>query len=249
MDTVMDRETLDAFVDGALDPEAAARVVVHLADHPADQAYVDRLVEAGALLAQAYGAPMTEAVPERIRATIFPQPASSPAAARRSSRLRAYYLRPGRPALVATAAAALVLMGLAIGRMAWSPPGDIDLTVALETRTSGPVDTGEGPARLLLVGTFLASDGRPCREYEILDDAARSQTRGLACRSGSGVWTDEVVHVSRLAAPVDRSDGAFVPAEGGGTSAILDPTLDRLGAGMVLTPSEEDALIRRAWGP
>jgi anti-sigma factor RsiW len=34
----MDRERLAAFVDGALAPEDAATVVMHLADHPQDQA-------------------------------------------------------------------------------------------------------------------------------------------------------------------------------------------------------------------
>ncbi len=41
--TVMDKDRLAAFVDGELTPEEAAAVVMHLARHPDDQAYVDDL--------------------------------------------------------------------------------------------------------------------------------------------------------------------------------------------------------------
>ena len=47
----MDRARLAAFVDGELSPEDSAAVVMHLADHPADQAYVDDLFAANAALA------------------------------------------------------------------------------------------------------------------------------------------------------------------------------------------------------
>ncbi len=50
------QDPLAAFVDGELSPEEAAEVVMHLADHPADQTYVDDLFAANAALAEAFSA-------------------------------------------------------------------------------------------------------------------------------------------------------------------------------------------------
>ena len=61
---------LAAFVDGEMTPEAAAEVVMHLADHPLDQAYVDDLMAANEALAKAFAGPMSEQVPPRILAAI-----------------------------------------------------------------------------------------------------------------------------------------------------------------------------------
>ena len=58
----IDRTRLAAFVDGELSPEEAAAVVMHLADHPADQAYVDDLFAANAALALL----QREALPQRV---------------------------------------------------------------------------------------------------------------------------------------------------------------------------------------
>ena len=81
--TEMDAARLDAFVDGALSPEEAARVVLHLADCPGDQAYVDAVMETNALLAAAFSEPLHQALPERLRATIFPDRRRPPRPGRR----------------------------------------------------------------------------------------------------------------------------------------------------------------------
>lgn len=56
---MMDKQHLAAFADGELSPEEAAAVVMYLADHPADQAWVDDLMAANAALAQAFSTPCT----------------------------------------------------------------------------------------------------------------------------------------------------------------------------------------------
>jgi len=69
--TVMEKDRLAAFVDGELSPEEAAAVVIYLADHPQDQAYVDHLTAANVALSQAFAAEVDEPVPDRLRHLIM----------------------------------------------------------------------------------------------------------------------------------------------------------------------------------
>lgn len=261
MDAVMDRQTLAAFVDGALSPEDSAGVVMHLADHPEEAAHVDALMELNALLGEAYAEPLHEPAPERIVAAILGP------AARGTGESGAIRVGRGDPrggwrqrlgkspksavaALLAVAAVFAVVIGP--GRFSepvqilGAPPSvDEDLRAALETAPSGPVGT-ETPQRITLVGTFLDRTGQPCREYELLDPEAMALTQGVACRSGDGEWQTEVSVASRIDPVADRD--AFVPASGAaGDPEALDRALDRLGAGMTLSPAEERALIA-SWG-
>jgi hypothetical protein len=258
MDTVMARETLEAFVDGALSPEEAARVVLHLADCPADATFVDALMETNQLVAAAYAEPLHQAVPERIRAAIYPEAAAAPPAAPRADGRTGW--RRARPAsrrmvwgAVAASAALAVLVAVGPARnsgpvqIAGATAADAALRTALETRPSGQVPGGPASARITLIASFLDRDGRPCREYEILDAEAGALTQGIACRTMDVGWATEVAVASRLAAAADRGD-AFVPAEGAGAgSGALDGALDRLGAGMLLSPEEERSLIEAGW--
>lgn len=263
MDAVTSRETLEAFVDGALSPEESARVVLRLADNPEDAAYVDALMELNALLGAAFSEPLNQAVPERIRATIFPAAAvaGAGAAAAGPARSGSRTARPGwrgavpsrrsAGAWAAVAAAAVLAVGLVVGpwrgeqsvQIAGATGADDELRVALEEQPSGPVAT-TADEKITLIATFADRLGRPCREYEILHDAARAVTRGVACRSPETGWATEVAVASRL--PTASSGEGYVPAQGEESDA-LDGALDRLGAGMLLTAGEERALIASNW--
>lgn len=261
MDTVMDRETLEAFVDGALSPEESARLVLHLADCPEDATYVDALMELNALLGSAYDAPLHQAIPERIRAAILPAPAAAAASPARPASRGGWRAaaRPGArraAAWAAMAAAAALVVGVAVDlrggpadpvQIAGAPEADGALRVALEDAPSGEIATGRGDERITLIATYLDDAGRPCREYEILHDAERAVTRGLACRNPGDDWDTEVAVASRLPAGAAAGGDGFVPAEGA-ASTTLDAALDRLGVGMTLTPDEERALIASNWG-
>ena len=59
----MDQRLLNAFADGELEPEEAARVVMHLADCPEDQALVDAIMMMNVLLVRACAGPLEEPVP------------------------------------------------------------------------------------------------------------------------------------------------------------------------------------------
>ncbi len=253
MDPVMDRERLEAFVDGALSPEDSAAIVLHLADCPSDAAYVDALMEANALVAAAYAEPLHQPVPERLRAAIFPEAVRAPVRPAARSGWRALRPQPRTVVWAALAASAALVIGLAVSparnsgpvQIAGAAATDDALRVALETSGSGLVEAGSAPAQITLIATFFDRDGRPCREYELLDPTATALTQGIACRSPDQGWATELAVASRLTPAADRG-GAFVPAEGASASA-LDGALDRLGAGMLLTPDEERGLIANDW--
>lgn len=110
--TAMDRNRLAAFADGGLSPEEAAAVVMHLADHPEDQAFVDDLMASNALLVRAFSGPSQEPVPERFRAIILPEEGRDRTADVIPFRRR---LHRSLPALAGFgAAAAAVLAGVAV---------------------------------------------------------------------------------------------------------------------------------------
>jgi len=255
-DTVMDPDRLAAFVDGALSPEEAATVVLHLADCPRDRAHVDALMEIGVLLAAAYAEPLHAAVPERLRATIFPEAAPKvavvpPLAASRSSGAarggsRRWPARRSGWALAALAASALIAVGLVQSRgpapetHAGPVVAGSALHAALERAPSGTAGDG-----LTLIGTFRDGTGRPCREFEAADRAGGVVTRGIACRSGAGGWTTIAAFSGTDPAEPSPAEG-FIPAGGAG-AGNLDAVLDRIGAGMTLAPDAEAVLLRDGW--
>ena len=238
----MDKSRLAAFVDGALTPEEAAAVVMHLADHPEDQAYVDDLMAANTALARAFARPMTEPVPEAIRAAIdgVPQAQVLPFRPRRAA------LAFGGLALAASAVLALVLVpepapqGLVLGPVASGSA----LHDHLQRLPSGQtVDLADG-AELTILATLPTRSG-PCREVEVIDRVAGRLDLLLACKPGSG-WQVEVALAEPL--PEGVEDEGFVPA-GGMETAGLTPWLDQREAGMALDAAAEAALIARGWAP
>lgn len=255
--TAMTRDRLAAFVDGALSPEEAAAVVMHLADHPADQAYVDDLFAANAALARAFAAPLSEPVPPAIRAVLAepapePTPEATPGAAILpfpSAHARRLPALAGGLGLAAGLALALYLVqpappaALAVGPLAADSP----LGTALESLPSGvPLAAASGRETVIL-STLPTATG-PCREVESLDRAARRIDLALACRDPQGLWQIEVVLAETLpveASPASPEDG-FIAAEG---ASVLDLSahLDQRGAGLALSPEAEAALIARGW--
>lgn len=253
-DTVMDAGRLAAFVDGELSPEDAAAVVLHLADCPGDRAHVDALMEAGMLFAAAYAEPLHQGMPERLRALIYPASpdlAAPRAAPRRAAGRASATSRPSRRqaavwGIATLAASALLAIGIAsrpeTGILPAAGPvaAGSALHAALEGASSGPAGDG-----LVLVATFHDASGRPCREFEARIPHSGVLTHAIACRETTGGWTT-IAAFSEAVAVASGPRQAFVPA-GGADSGDLDVVLDRIGAGLSLTPREEAALIRRGW--
>lgn len=246
VETVMDTTRLAAFVDGELSPEASAEVVMHLADHPQDQAYVDELMAANEALAQAFAAPLTDPVPDRITQTIMGKPPSAEIIPLRR-----------RPSIwVGTALAASVALAVVAipGLMAPTAGGDLlaigsvapgsDLAQTLDTLPSGtPADLGD--AREVMVLATLPTEAGFCREVEVIDHSAAQIDLAIACRDAEG-WAVQVTLSEPLSA-AGTADG-FVAASGAEVQG-LEPFLERLGAGAALDPASEAAAIAKGWQP
>lgn len=235
-----DKEVLAAYADGELPPEQAAAVVMHLADHPEDQAYVDDLMAANLALARAFAAPAQEPVPDRFHRLL------NTGSERGGARILPFV---PRRAVVWSVAGALAA---ALAVLAILPRGETGLEVgpvlrgsaldmALSTRPSGdPVDF-PGGGQMTVLATLPAAAGF-CREFEVT--SGRSVHLGLACREGAAWVVDVVLAETQQAAGQTGSN--YLPASGG-DAGVIDTWLDRRGAGMALDPAAEAAVIARNW--
>lgn len=252
-ETAMDKARLAAFVDGELSPEDAAEVVMHLADHPADQAYVDNLLSLNVLIADAYAAPLGEPVPPAILATI-----AADGQARPVTRLAAW--RPGRmrmPGRMALGGGMALAAGLAaviiVSDISDRTPGTVSVGMLpvdhAQAHALNELDTGE--TRMLGTGvafsvtaSFATTAKGVCREFNVAEDGKSRLDIGIACPAGDqpGHWRVEVTDTLITA----DNPAEITPASG----AAADPVgafLDQVGAGQVLTPEEEAAARSRNW--
>lgn len=243
----IDRAMLAAFADGELGPEEAARVVMHLADHPEDQAHVDDLMAANAALQQAFAAPLAEAVPDRFRDLILGAPPATvvPFPRRVLASARTGWLAAGLAAAAALAAVAVLApQGAPVpGALLAAGPvaPDSDLGAILAAAPSGAAQALGADRALTVLASLPAAQGF-CREVELIDRAAATLSVALACTEGTG-WSVAVVVTEAL--PAGQAQ-AIAPASGA-TGADLGPWLDRLGVGLVLDPAQEAAAIASGW--
>ena len=263
MDTVIDRGKLDAFVDGALSPEEAARVVMHLADTPAAQAHVDATMELNALLSAAFEAPMKERVPSRIL-EVFERFEERRAGARGKVIALRRAVRRSTPYLGGAIAAGVIFsLGLSIWpepkpdalQLAGPVAAGTTLYEALETRRSGLAIPGERGTEIAVIATFLDDDERPCREFEVVHRGDGMATHGVACRETTRDWIVAFAASRPFAVPGSESEAVgggtsetegYLPAAGV-TDAAVSGALDALGAGISLDPAREEALIAEGW--
>jgi anti-sigma factor RsiW len=243
----MDVLRLAAYVDGALEPEDAAAVVIHLADNAADRRRVAQLTELNGLLAAAYAGPLSEPMPDRIRQAVAP---SNVVPLRPRARVLPVALAG---VLLAAAASVAVVVGISgnqgfvdIGAPGVGPVAvGSELHVALEESGSGSVVRFPDGDEVTLIATFRNGRGRPCREFELLHDSATEVSRGIACRGGEAGWAVAMIVSEPIGGEVS-SDPGYMPA-GGAIDAALSGALDVLGAGPSLAPATESALIASGW--
>lgn len=252
-ETLLDKARLGAFVDGELSPEDAAEVVMHLADHPGDQAYVDDLMAANAALAKAFADVLEEPVPPALHALILRKEQEVPARVipfRHGLARRASVMLGG--GLVGGALAAGLVFGLflppslsdALRPGPLASQGDVpaEMAAALSNLPTGvPRRLADG-SDMLVLATLPTPDGF-CREVELIRPAENHLQAALAC-GRDGLWSIEVVIAERL------SDASAAPGFGtasGEDAQAFSAFLDRLGAGAALDPTAEAAVIARAW--
>ncbi|MEO0751691.1 MAG: zf-HC2 domain-containing protein [Pseudomonadota bacterium] len=245
LQTVMDKDRLAAFVDGEMSPEEAAEVVMHLADHPEDQAYVDELMAANQALAQAFDAPLNEPVPAKIRETIM---GAEPDGIVVPFRRRPLAMAGAGLALAASVALAVVILpvlrnGYSDTQLALGPVAeDTALDRALENLPSGIPEAMESGPEIMILATLPVPDGF-CREVEVIDEDADRLDFGIACLGETG-WSVEVT----LSEPLSSSgtEDGFVTASDTEVQS-LQPFLDRLGAGLPLDAEAEADAIAQGW--
>lgn len=243
--TIMDKDKLAAFVDGELSPEEAARIVLHLADHPMDQAYVDDLYAANEALTRAFSAPLHEPVPEALRAAIMGTSDSKVIPFRPRSRVTVALA--GLALAASVIAAAVLLTGLMGGPQAQSIAlGPLDATdpVAgvLDNRPSGIVVQFADGRETMVLASYGMADGRFCREIEVVEVSQRRVDYAIGCRAGD-VWTIEAT-IAEIASGDTGQD--FVPA-GEAELDTLTRFLDRGGASVALDAAAEAEAIRKGW--
>jgi hypothetical protein len=246
----MDIETLAAFVDGELGPEEAARVVMHLADCPEDQAWVDAAMRANELLGKAYAAPIEEPVPDRFRDLILAEVARPGPAA--GGTVVPFVRRMALPlATAALAAAASVMVMLSLGPretadaplMAGRVAPEGAIHAALDAMDSGATRQMDDGRQLAMMASFQDARGGYCREFQVTAAPDEGFDHAVACRAAEGWNVDIVVHQT---AEADDGEGGYRPAGGAGSRAI-EQLLDDIGAGMVLTAEEEAAARASGW--
>lgn len=245
-------EMLLAYVDGALSPEDAAKVVVCLVDHPAEQARVEAMMSLNETLARAYDAPMQEPVPQAIHDAIMQNGAekASPGAhvipfprAKRATLLAA-----GMALAATVALAVMVAPHLRRGQDAHLAVGPVAAGGALETvlndyASGREMRFGDGSS-IVAVASFASQRYGLCREIEHLPAARNALETAIVCaRKGEG-WHVELA----TAVPGAVADKGFVPAQGEKPDMVA-PFLDAIGAGFALAPKQEAQAIKNRWQP
>lgn len=248
---MMSEETLHAYVDGALSPEAAAEVVLYLADHPEEQARIDALMALNETLARAYEAPVSETVPQAILDTIL-QPLTAPAPSEAGAtvipfrRRKTAWMGAGLGLAASVALVALMLPHISAPNSNHLTVGPVAQNSILATVLNGevsglPVPLDDG-ATLTPVASFATASLGMCREVELLSPARDELETAIACRRNGARWHIELA----TAVTGSSNDMGFVPASGQGPD-MISRFLDAIGAGFTLTPDEEEREISVKW--
>lgn len=237
-------EEIAALIDGSLTGAEAEAVARAIDTDPEARTEAERLRRLNSLLRKAYETPAGAPMPAPIAAALFGGEGRVAVLPRRR--------RVWLPAAAAAAMALAVGLGLH-ARLGGSGPGSGGalqvalgevpvggaLHLALESLPSG--ETAPGGVRPML--TFLSRAGYPCREFEIDGTEYEPAMLGIACRTHAGRWQVEAVAAAAQARP--KMEG-YRPAAGPATDRMSE-ALDALGAGPVLTPDAEAALMRSGW--
>jgi len=223
-------EQLMAFADGeaSTDHELAAAVQ----SDPILAARVEHFAATRRLL-KAQLAPVLDApVPPQLLA-LLRKPATASVlplrvrpAVRHAARRRAVWS-------FALAASLLLGVGLWSGQL-WREPDA--LGSALEQLASGDARTVDG-VEIMALSTLVDEAGRYCREYERSTTAG--STRGLACRSDAGRWSEQALPA--IAQHSEGGDSGYRQAAGAMPDAALALRARRL------TPDEEAQRIAAGW--
>ncbi len=261
-------EVLLAYLDGELEGADLARAERLIAEDPEARAFVEKHRRIGDKLRQAFEDPMEEEVPERLLRPFEDQQEATAEATVVPFRSKPRQAAPRRWTELAMAASVALCVGGVIGLNLDFGPGE-DGAFPQAVHMAGPIDRGsplhqvleevesfesvtwEGgntaQASAIALLSFRTTDGRICREYEMLVTSSNtaSSTIGIACRGADAGWTDEVLVVSKQALE-GAAEPAYEAASSGGQVALEGFIAETI-VGEPLSPEEERALIGNSW--
>jgi negative regulator of sigma E activity len=241
-----DLERLNAYLDRELPASQALALEEELATNPELARQIEELRTINQALRAPFDMQLSEAIPDRFL-RLLQDPAEqteqppaeivnfTEAKARRDAaqslpKRRLWSSWPVRGAMAASFALGL----LAITQLQSGQSTSEAVEIALNQTPSGitaKLTTGETLTPRL---TFVAKDGRNCREFDLAAETS------VACRSSKGWQIEGKVKISG-----STSNDSFGTAAGSGDA--LDAIYVRLGAGDPLDSASERALIARNW--
>ena len=243
-----DDDEIHAYVDGALGPDASARLE---ADSRTDAALAARIAqqrELRTLLRAEFDPVLEEPIPQRLLDALDGSgrgAAVTPIGAARKASARA--ARPSWSLREWGAIAATLVVGVFVGQLVFRSSSGLPietqngrflaagyLETALSTQLAGAAPENAA-ARVTM--SFRAASGEYCRTF-----ALRTGAGGLACRR-DGRWSVELL--DRAAAQPAATDD-FRQASSGLSPAMLG-AVTALGAGNSLTAEEERQRLASSW--
>ncbi|HJS16906.1 MAG TPA: hypothetical protein VJ795_17670 [Rheinheimera sp.] len=148
-----------------------------------------------------------------------------------------FWRRLAQPRRWHSAAAACMAFAAGYAMVLWQQQDPwSEISVALETQPAGASYQLGTDSTLTPHLTFLDQQGRYCRHYQISSTTELSQQ--LACRSAEGWQLEAMVKA-------DVKDGQMYQTASG--TAVLDPVIDQMISGQVLSLSGEQQLIQQGW--
>jgi hypothetical protein len=249
-------ETLMAYSDGELDPQARSAIEAAIASDPDVARRVARHLALAARVRSGFDPVLREAVPRRLKdagAGIAGAPDSdrAEAAARDDIAIARAAKRDGSKRTWSwpqwSAVAASLVIGVMAGRLGESdrPPSPMAMDGsgvvargALERALSTQLASGQaGDAPVRIGSTFRSRSGEYCRTFVLSNEVA-----GLGCRAGAD-WRLPVIARSP-AAP--ESSGTYRQAAGNVPPAVMHAVEERI-AGHALDAREEAAALQGGW--
>lgn len=256
-------DMLNAYVDGALDPETEKGVAEYLEQDADARAYVEALRRVNALAPKAMAALVPDppqALIDKIDAMTMPTPDKR---TRASTSSRLPFAGTAFRRSYAIAAILVAALGLALAYTTLTRPhaaGDLlavgplpqSSAIATLLERGKPDDAIDTPAfdtgsnvRVVIASTFLDKQGRYCREIEIGSIAQDArQSASIACRASSGSWA---VEGSVALAPSEPMTAPGIAPSGSDDKEPLAELLRSLGAGRALSSQQIEAALARGW--
>ena len=271
MDSIPD-EVLMAFADGALPRAEHDRIAARIASEPHLQSRLQPFEVTRVALPELFNDVLAGPIPEHIMKTVLHAPMSTATRKIANAPSQGFFARTltaigetlfpaGMSLPHAFALTALVATAGAAGWMATRSNTPAAGTADVAPADSAMIANGALAATLesvhsvafgaklengqaVPVLTFLAKDGRFCRQYELVSAAGKSFA-GFACRQSNGTWAVQL-HTEVAKAHASPSAGPYQSADGGGVPAV-EAAIDRAGDGGRLEPADEINAIANGW--